>query len=221
MALGMNSLPWPLRACVKATLLLWLVRSEKHKSTGASRNTTACQECALLRMVHEGDSKSAHALTERMRNLYGVYVGRKTINHRLMTRGYRVSRKLRNPSMTANNPRLCRNCRWHGDGRTWLWLLGPLSSWEVSHVFRCTLSMATWEFIDCRENASTKTSRLPASRLEEILSMSGDEGWVGCRCVGGVCVGGGCVWVGGGWGLGCGWGGGRGGHIVRYLGTIC
>ena len=32
--------------------------------------------------------------------------------------------------------------------------------------------MATWEFVDCRENASNKTARLPGSKLEGVLSVS-------------------------------------------------
>ena len=48
---------------------------EPGKSTGARPKTTSRQERALTRMVHEARLKSARALTEKMRNLYGVRVG--------------------------------------------------------------------------------------------------------------------------------------------------
>ena len=79
---------------------------EPGKSTGAPRKTTARQDRALIRMVREDRLKSARALNERMRNLYGVRVGRKTINNRLVARGYRARRILRKPLLTANHRRL-------------------------------------------------------------------------------------------------------------------
>ena len=79
---------------------------EPGKSAAALRKTTARQECALFRMVHEDRFKSARALIERMRNLYGVSVGRRTINNRLVARGYHARRIPRNPLVTANHHRL-------------------------------------------------------------------------------------------------------------------
>ena len=61
---------------------------EPGKSTGADQKTTADQEWAHFRMVHENCFKIARALTERIRNLYGVRVGRKTINSWLVARGF-------------------------------------------------------------------------------------------------------------------------------------
>ena len=60
-----------------------------------------------------------------------------------------------------------------GGGRTRLWLLGPVLSGEMSHVFSCPLSIAAWEFVDCLENTPSKTARLPGSKLKGVLSMSG------------------------------------------------
>ena len=165
-AQGMRFLHWPVRACVKATLLLGLVwhvktvnpiilrqtgtaSQEKGKSAGAPRKTTACQESTLLRMVCEDCFRSAPALTERMRNLYGVRVG------------WKILKKL---SLTANSRQLRLN--WHAGGRTWPWLLVPTPSGEMSHDFSCTLSMAAWEFVDWREKASSKISMLPGPKLE-------------------------------------------------------
>ena len=62
-------------------------------------------------MVHEDHFKSARALTERMRNSYGVHVGRKMINKRLVASGYRAHRIFRKPLLTASNRRLCQDWR--------------------------------------------------------------------------------------------------------------
>ena len=62
------------------------------KSTDALRKTAARQEWTLVKMVHEDRFKSARALTERIRNLYGVLVCRKTINIRLVAKGYHARR---------------------------------------------------------------------------------------------------------------------------------
>ena len=101
------------------------------KSTGAPRKTTARQEWALFRMIHEDCFlQSARALTERIRNVYGVRVGRKMINNRLAARGY---------PLAGSWGSLC----WlpiiagsastgHGGGRNGLWLIGPTSSGDES-----------------------------------------------------------------------------------------
>ena len=60
-------------------------------------------------MIREYRFKNARALTERMRNLYGVCVGCKTITNQLVARGYRTCRILRNPLLNANHRRLCRD----------------------------------------------------------------------------------------------------------------
>ena len=95
------------------------------KSTGAPGKTTARQESALLRMVHEDRFKSDCALNERMKNLYGVCVGHKTINNGLVASGYRVCRTLRKPLLTANHRRLrlywargWQNCRENASSKT-------------------------------------------------------------------------------------------------------
>ena len=73
---------------------------EPGKSTGAPRKTTARQDRALFRMVREDRFISARSLSERMRNVYGVRATRKTINNRLVARGYRARRVLRKPLLT-------------------------------------------------------------------------------------------------------------------------
>ena len=70
---------------------------EPEKSTGAPRKTTAHPERKLFGMVSEDHSKGARALNESMRNLYGVRVGRKTINNWLVVRGYHALGILRKP----------------------------------------------------------------------------------------------------------------------------
>ena len=79
---------------------------EPGKSTGAPRKTTARQDRALFRMVREDRFRSARSLNERMRNVYGVRATRKTINNRLVARGYRARRVLRKPLLTQNHRRL-------------------------------------------------------------------------------------------------------------------
>lgn len=79
---------------------------EPGKSTGPPRKTTARQDRALFRMVRQDRYKSARFLTERMRNLYGVRAGRKTINNRLVERGYRARRPLRKTPLTAYHRRM-------------------------------------------------------------------------------------------------------------------
>ena len=51
--------------------------------------------------------------------------------------------------------------------------VNPTSFGETSHVFSCNLSMAAWDFIDCREKALSKIATLPGSKPEEVLSMAG------------------------------------------------
>ena len=66
-------------------------------------------------VFREDSFKSACALTERMRNLYGVRAGRKTINNRLETRGYRARRPLRKTPLTAHHRRM--RLAWAQRGR--------------------------------------------------------------------------------------------------------
>ena len=139
-------------------------RVRLEKSTGAPGKTTARQESALLRMVHEYRFKSDCALNERMKNLYGVCVGHKTINNGLVASGYRVCRTLRKPLLTANHRRLrlywargWQNCRENASSKTarltcqvdrvqaggWGWGWGdflqgcPLCSWIETSVAWC------------------------------------------------------------------------------------
>ena len=77
------------------------------KSTGASRKITSCQHCALFRMVQHNRFIRSQTFTPRMRNLYGMSAGRKTINNRPLSRVYRAYRPTRKPLVTANHHRLC------------------------------------------------------------------------------------------------------------------
>ena len=111
-----------IRACSKVLLLVewvWLVLlstaspqaccdwnfgSSKSK---APRKTTPHQDHALLRMVRQHHFISARALTAHMRNLYGMEAVQKTINNRLLFRGYRSYKPTRKPLLTTNHCRLC------------------------------------------------------------------------------------------------------------------
>ena len=97
---------------------------EPGKSTGAPRKTTARQECALFRMVREHRFQSARGLTEMIRNLYAVRVGRKTMT----TDGRRLPARLRGyqvPSCRGFCPRLggipqgCPLCCWISTSMAW------------------------------------------------------------------------------------------------------
>ena len=76
------------------------------KSTGAPGETTAHQDRALLTMVQQDRFVSARTLTARVRNLYGIRAGRKTINDRLLSRGSRAYRDTRKRLLTANHRHL-------------------------------------------------------------------------------------------------------------------
>ena len=76
------------------------------KSTGTPQKTTPRKGRALFRMVRQDRFISARALTARMRNLYGMKVGRRTINNQLLSRGYSAFYKpTRKPLLTANHHR--------------------------------------------------------------------------------------------------------------------
>ena len=76
------------------------------KSTGAPRKTTPRQDRDLFRMVWQDRFIGARALTARMRNLYEMRAGLKTINDRLLSRDCRAYRPTRNPLLTTNHRRL-------------------------------------------------------------------------------------------------------------------
>ena len=57
-------------------------------------------------MVREDNFKSARDLTERIRNLYGVRGGCKTISNWFVARGYHTRRILRKPLLTADHHQL-------------------------------------------------------------------------------------------------------------------
>ena len=90
---------------------------------------------------------------------WGIRMGcmlavRRSTTNRLVARGYHTLRILRKPLVTANRRRL--NLDW---ARRWK----NLTLAARSHVIwgdesRFQLSMATWEFVNCQENAS---ARLP------------------------------------------------------------
>ena len=74
------------------------------KFMGDPRMTIPHQYRALFRMVQQDRSISARFLTARMRNLYGMKAGRKTVNNRLLSYGYRAYRPIRNSLLTAIHP---------------------------------------------------------------------------------------------------------------------
>ena len=57
-------------------------------------------------MVPENHFKNGRVHTERMKNSYGVWFGHKTINNRLMARGYPPWRILGKSLLTANHRQL-------------------------------------------------------------------------------------------------------------------
>ena len=67
------------------------------KSTGAPRKTTPHQDHVFLMKILQDRFISARALTVRMRNLYGMRNGWKTINKQLFSHGYRAYRPKRKP----------------------------------------------------------------------------------------------------------------------------
>ena len=73
------------------SILLRQASLQPRKPTGAPGKTTAHQECTLFRMVQENRFNSARALTEGMRNLYGMRLGHNKINNRLALTGSRGS----------------------------------------------------------------------------------------------------------------------------------
>ena len=76
------------------------------QSTGAPLKTTPCQDLALFRMVRRDRFICARSLKARIRNLYRMRAGQKTINNRLSSRGYHAFRTTRKPLLTANHCRL-------------------------------------------------------------------------------------------------------------------
>ena len=80
------------------------------KSIGAPRKTTPHQDRALLRMARQHRFINAQALVVRMRNLYGMRAVRKTINNKLLSRGYCDYRPTRKPLLTANHR--CLHLEW-------------------------------------------------------------------------------------------------------------
>ena len=72
------------------------------KSMGAHRKTTPRQDHALLRMVQQSRFISVRGSTARMRNFYGMRAGRKTINNRLLSRGYCIYRPTGKPTTTVS-----------------------------------------------------------------------------------------------------------------------
>ena len=140
---------------------------EPGKSTAAIRKTTARQECALFRMVREDRFKSARALTERMRNLYGVRVGRRTINNQLVARGYRACRIPRKPLVTANHHRL--RLDWSQQNLT-------VAAW--SHV----IWGDEWRFQLYPVYGHMRVRRLPGERFQQGCQGPSWRGF--CPCLG-------------------------------------
>ena len=97
----MECLHLPVRACGNVLLLValvWLALPSTASSAGvlllefwcqaSPQKATPRQVHALLRIVQQNHFISARALTAQMKNLYGMRVGRKSINSRLLSCGY-------------------------------------------------------------------------------------------------------------------------------------
>ena len=115
----MKCLHLPVRACGKVLLLVawvWLVYRQTHPpescchwNFGArqvprgSSKTTHRKDRALFRMVWDDRFLSDRALAVWMRNWYGMRAGQKTINNRLLSRGYRACKPTRNPLLSSDH----------------------------------------------------------------------------------------------------------------------
>ena len=77
------------------------------KSTGAPRRPPPRQDRALLRKIRQDRFIRARASMVRMRNLYGMRAGRKTINNQLLFRGYRAYKPTGTHLFTADHRRFC------------------------------------------------------------------------------------------------------------------
>ena len=109
------------------------------KSTTVPRKTTPRQDRDLLRIVI-----SAWDLTVRMRNLYGIRAGRKTINNQLFSHGclaYRPTSCTRRPVLTANHR--CLDLEW---AQRWQNL--TMAHWQ--HVIFSDESRLQLHSVDCR-----------------------------------------------------------------------
>ena len=98
-----------MRACSKVLLLVawvWFVLPSTASSGGMLPLELARQGHTLLRMAQQDRFLSARALTVQMRNSYGMRDGRKTINNRLLSRGYCAYRPTRKPLLISNHRRL-------------------------------------------------------------------------------------------------------------------
>ena len=117
----MKCLDLPVRSCSKVLLLVawvWLVLPYTASSGGMLPQELWYQASprgllwrphlvkTLFRMVRRDRFISARALKARMRNLYRMRAGQKTINNRLSSRGYHAFRTARKPLLTANHCRL-------------------------------------------------------------------------------------------------------------------
>ena len=111
----MKCLHLPVRACNKMLLLVawvWLVLPSTAFSWGMLPRELWCQASprGLLGRPHLVKAVLCHfirarASSARMRNLYGMRAGPKTINKQLFFRGYRAYRPTRKLLLTANHRR--------------------------------------------------------------------------------------------------------------------
>ena len=124
------------------------------KSTGTPRNTTPRQGCALLRMVRQDRFLSAQALTAWIGNLYGMRAGRKAINNRLLSRGYRTYRLTRKPLLTVNH------CRSRLEWPQW-WQNLIMAHWQ--HVIFGDESRFQFNPVDGR----LRVLRLPGEHFQQ------------------------------------------------------
>ena len=106
------------------------------KPTEAQRKTTPCKDRALMRMVREDRFMNDRALMARMRNLYGMRAGRKTINNQLFSRGHRAYRPTSKVSSCWLITTAVSTWGGHTGGRLWQWFIGSMSSSVTIPVFQ-------------------------------------------------------------------------------------
>ena len=95
----MGSLRWPLRAYIKGTLLLGLVWPEQPL-------IGYFWDKLPLLVWKQGSEQELLERPQTAKNFYGVRVGHKTINKRIVARGYRAHRIQRKPLLTASHRQL-------------------------------------------------------------------------------------------------------------------
>ena len=154
-------------SCGKVPLLVWNKRCQQEflERPQAAKNVHS-SECPWRPL------QVCHALTEKMRNLYDLCVGRKTINNRLVARSYSVRRILPKPLLTADHRRLCLD-------RAQSWQNLTVAAW--SHVIWGDESH--FSAVPCRwphQGSSTAGRTLPA----RLADCQGPKCKGFCPCLG-------------------------------------